>query len=46
MQTRNGSGMWLATVRRRKLMWFGHDALYVAWGRLRVRWLKPWRAER
>lgn len=35
------NGIWLASVPRRKLMWRGHDSLYVAAGRLRLRLMKP-----
>jgi hypothetical protein len=36
------NGIWWATRSRRRLMLRGHDALYVAAGRLRVRIMKPW----
>jgi hypothetical protein len=36
------NGVWLATKPRRRLLWRGHDSLYVALGRLRLRIMKPW----
>lgn len=36
------NGVWLASVARRRLMWRGHDSLFVAAGRLRLRLMKPW----
>jgi hypothetical protein len=39
---RRENGIWLATRSRRRLLWRGHDSLYVAAGRLRVRLMKPW----
>jgi hypothetical protein len=38
---RNENGIWLASYSRRRLMWRGHDSLYVAAGRLRLRVMKP-----
>jgi hypothetical protein len=35
------NGIWWASKSRRKLMWRGHDALYVALGHLRLRIMKP-----
>lgn len=37
------NGIWLASTPRLKVMWFGHDALYVAVWRLRLRLMKAWR---
>jgi hypothetical protein len=31
------SGVWLASASRRRFMFRGHDALYIAFGRVRVR---------
>lgn len=38
---RRESGVWLARRWRRRLMWRGHDSLYVAFGPLRLRLMKP-----
>jgi hypothetical protein len=35
------NGVWLASVRRRRIMWRGHDSLFIAAGRLRLR-LRKW----
>jgi len=33
--------LWRSGVSRRRLLWRGHDALYVAAGRWRLRIMKP-----
>lgn len=38
---RKENGIWLSRVSRRRLMWRGHDSLYVALGRVRLRIMKP-----
>ncbi len=38
---RKENGAWVATKRRWCLMFRGHDSLYVAAGRLRLRLMKP-----
>jgi hypothetical protein len=38
------SGVWRATYPRMRFMWRGHDSLYIALGRFRLRLAKPWRA--
>jgi hypothetical protein len=42
---RKENGIWLSHVRRRRLMFKGHDSLYLAWGRLRLRLMRPSRYE-
>lgn len=37
------NGVWRAAHRRRRVLWCGHDALFVAFGRFRLRLMKPWR---
>lgn len=37
------NGIWLAARPRRRFMFRGHDSLYVAAGRWRLRVMKPWR---
>jgi hypothetical protein len=39
---RKENGVGLASVPKRRLMFRGHDSLYVAFGRLRLRLMKPW----
>jgi hypothetical protein len=34
---RKENGIWIARTSRPRLMWRGHDSLYVALGRLRLR---------
>jgi hypothetical protein len=34
------SGIWIAPTSDWRLMWHGHDALYIAAGRLRLRVMK------
>jgi hypothetical protein len=34
------NGVWLAETPRRRFMWRGHDSLFIAAGRLRVRIMK------
>lgn len=36
------NGIWLASTSKRRLLWRGHDSLYVALGRFRLRLIKPW----
>jgi hypothetical protein len=38
---RRENGIWLASVPRFRLMFRGHDSLYIAAGRLRLRVMKP-----
>ncbi len=38
---RKENGVWLSEVSRRRVMWRGHDSLFVAFGRLRLRIMKP-----
>lgn len=38
---RKENGVWLASVPKRRFMFRGHDSLYIAIGRLRVRVMKP-----
>lgn len=44
------NGIWLyrprATGRRykTKVLWRDHDSLFIAWRRVRIRLMKPWRA--
>lgn len=38
---RRENGVWIGPNHRWRLMWHGHDSLYVAAGRLRVRLMKP-----
>ena len=40
---RGESGVWRALASRRRILWRGHDSLYVALGRWRFRWMKPGR---
>ena len=40
---RKENGVWLASTSRRRLMFRGHDSLFVALSRLRVRIMKPGR---
>lgn len=40
MMTKQGTGVWLSRVLDYKLMWRGHDALYIAFGPLRIRVMK------
>jgi hypothetical protein len=40
---RQENGIWLSAVHKRRLMWRGHDSLYVAAGRLRIRIMRPFR---
>jgi hypothetical protein len=35
------NGIWLASKSRLRLMWRGHDSLFVALGRLRLRLMRP-----
>lgn len=35
------NGIWIAPSHDWRLMFFGHDALYIAAGRLRLRVMKP-----
>jgi hypothetical protein len=37
------NGIWRATRSARRLLWRGHDSLYIAMGRFRLRLMKPWR---
>jgi hypothetical protein len=37
------NGIWIALSRQWRVMWFDHDALYIALGRLRLRLMKPWK---
>jgi hypothetical protein len=39
---RRESGIWRASRSQRRLRWHGHDSLYVAAGRWRLRIVKPW----
>jgi uncharacterized cupin superfamily protein len=36
------NGIWRATVSEWRVMFRGHDSLYVACGRWRLRLMKPW----
>jgi hypothetical protein len=36
------SGVWRAGAPKRKMLWRGHDSLYIAAGRIRIRLMKPW----
>lgn len=38
------TGIWRVTKSRRKLLWRGHDSLFIAIGCWRIRIMKPWRA--
>ncbi len=38
---RKENGLWLARCSRRRVMFRGHDSLFVAFGRLRLRLMKP-----
>lgn len=38
---RKENGIWLASTSRRRILWRGHDSLFVAAGRLRMRLMKP-----
>jgi hypothetical protein len=40
------SGIWFARASDWRLMWCGHDALYIAAGRLRLRVMKPFVSSR
>lgn len=40
---RKENGVWLASRSRRRLMLRGHDSLFVAVGRMRLRIMKPGR---
>jgi hypothetical protein len=37
----NENGIWLASVPKYRLMFRDHDSLYVAFGRIRIRIMKP-----
>lgn len=39
---RKENGIWRGSVSRRRVMWRGHDSLYVAAGCWRLRLMKPW----
>lgn len=38
--THKESGLWIAKASQWRFMWCGHDALYIAAGRLRLRVMK------
>lgn len=38
------NGVWMAVVSDWRWRWRGHDALYIAAGRYRLRLMKPWRS--
>lgn len=38
---RKENGFWLAVAKQWRILWRGHDALYIAAGRLRLRIMKP-----
>jgi len=38
---RRETAVWIATKPRRRFMWRGHDALFIAAGRFRLRLMKP-----
>lgn len=40
------NGIWRAPTPRRKLIWRRHDSLFIAFGRTRIRLVKPWRKAR
>lgn len=35
------NGIWRAPTRKRRLLWRGHDSLFIAFGRTRIRLMKP-----
>lgn len=37
------TGIWRGQKKRRKLLWRGHDSLFIAFGYWRLRIMKPWR---
>lgn len=39
---RKENGIWIAPASRWRIMFFGHDSLYVAVWRFRLRIMKPW----
>ena len=39
---RKENGFWIAMTPDWRFKWCGHDALYVAIGRFRMRIMKPW----
>lgn len=41
---RRENGIWRAQVRRQRFMWRGHDSLFIALGRWRLRLMKPGRS--
>lgn len=41
---RDENAVWLATVSRRRFIWRHHDALFIAFGRFRLRLMKPGRS--